>query len=164
LAAIRQLAPTASSFSARGGGGIALILNRPIATVKNFLCVDDSLSVQLFVNSFDGFHLLILVNSDGSARDGELDDEDSEEDDHVDEEEDLVVLESGQQTEDSHKEEEDATGDDATQQWQAGDDGSRLPVSRHPNKQERHGHIEDVEAKQCVFRALESRRHGWKVD
>ena len=88
--------------------------------------------------SFDGFHFLVLVNADGCARDGELDDEDSEEDDHVDEEEDLVVLERGQQTEDSHKEEEDAAGDDPAQQWQAGNDGGRLPVGRHPNQEERH--------------------------
>ena len=106
-----------------------------------YVLVEDRLIkvYNLITHSFDGFHFLILVNSDGCARDGELDDEDSEEDDHVDEEEDLVVLERGQQTENSDKEEEDATGDDPAQQRQAGDDGSRLPVGRHPNQEERHG-------------------------
>lgn len=100
--------------------------------------------------------LLLSVDGQTSAGDGELHDEHQEQDDHVKEEQDLVMLHGPDESGQRHKEEEDPHSNEAPHHLETGHQPQPFAPGRDAHQQQAHHHVEDVERAQAVFGAGES--------
>lgn len=131
---------------------------RAVVNIREAAAVERLLHVLLhglrFVpSSLQQLVLLVFIQSQTCTGDGKLQHEHYEEDHHVEEEKDLVVLQGSAQPHEGNQQQEGAHPDDPRHHTDAGDQAEPLPPGCHPDQQQTHHNIEDIERRKCVLGA-----------
>lgn len=141
-------------MKASSGTRAVVVDIREATTVECFLYV--LLSVLGFVPSnLQQAVLLVFIQGQTSTGHRKLHDKHYEQDYHVEEKQDLVVFQGAAQPHKGHHEEERAHAEDSRHHPDAGDQAEPFPPGCHPDQQQTHQNIKNIESAERILGANE---------